>query len=173
MASIYMRLDGVDVQGGATVDGLDGQGWFALLGYSWGGMRGVKMDIGNGNNTDSGVVALSEVNVTKQMDGASDALLSFFFVPGKEGKEIEIAFTKPSVQGEGVDVYYQVKLDKARLVSYNISGSEGGQPIESMSLSYVEISHKHNHENEGGELIDGGIVAFNVPFGKVTSATSL
>lgn len=37
MASIYMRIESVDVKGGATVEGLEGAGWFALSSYAWGG----------------------------------------------------------------------------------------------------------------------------------------
>ncbi len=171
MASIYMRIEGVDVKGGATVEGLEGNSWFAISSYSWGGVRNVAMDIGNGNNADAGMVALSEVNIAKQVDGASEDLLSYLFNPGKEGKTVEIAFTKPESDGSGAKLYFQVKLSKARLVSYNVSGSDGSQPFESISLSYVEISQKHNYELDGGEIKDGGIVTYNLPQGKLLSGS--
>ncbi|MDD1783982.1 type VI secretion system tube protein Hcp [Enterovibrio sp. ZSDZ35] len=169
MASIYMRIDGVDVKGGATITGLDGTGWFALSSYKWGGVRNVQMDIGNGNNADSGMVALSEVKITKQTDGASEDLLSYLFNPGKEGKTVEIAFTKPESGGQGAIVYFQIKLSNARLVSYTVEGNDGGQPHETVSLAYVEISQKHNYELEDGEMKDGGIVTYNLPQGKLLS----
>ena len=169
MASIYMQIKGVDVKGGATVEGLDGKGWFALSSYSWGGVRNVAMDIGNGTNAVGGMVALSEVNLTKEVDGASEDLLTYLFNPGKDGKEIEIVFTKSLPDGAGVVFYFQVKLLQARLVSYNVSGSDGSQPQESFSLSYTEISQKHNYELEGGELKDGGLVTYNLPQGKLLS----
>lgn len=173
MASIFMRIDGVDVKGGATVEGLEGSGWFAISSYHWGGIRNVAMDIGNGNNADSGMVAVSEVSITKQVDGASEDLLSFLYNPGKEGKTIEIAFTKPEVDGSGAKVYYQVKLSNARCVNYHANGHDGSQPSESCAFSYVEISVKHNYELEGGEIKEGGIVTFNVPLGKMISGTKL
>ncbi|MDE1211223.1 type VI secretion system tube protein Hcp [Vibrio aestuarianus] len=174
MASIYMRVEGLNVTGGATatdVEGLESKkdGWFAISSYSWGAVRNVSMDIGNANNADSGMVAMSEVNVAKQVDGASEDLLSFLFSPGKEGKTVEIAFTKPKSDGQGTDVYFQVKLEKARLVSYNVSGSDGSQPYESLSFSYVEISQKHHYEKDGGELVSGGLVSYSIPLGKMTS----
>lgn len=36
MASIYIRIEGVDVKGGATVVGLNGENWFAIESYNWG-----------------------------------------------------------------------------------------------------------------------------------------
>ncbi|CAH8207551.1 Hcp1 family type VI secretion system effector [Vibrio aestuarianus] len=174
MASIYMRVSGLQVEGAATIGQLETaeskkDGWFAISSYSWGAVRNVSMDIGNANNADSGMVAMSEVNVAKQVDGASEDLLSFLFSPGKEGKTVEIAFTKPKSDGQGTDVYFQVKLEKARLVSYNVSGSDGSQPYESLSFSYVEISQKHHYEKDGGELQSGGVVTYDLPTGKMTS----
>ncbi|WP_087024139.1 Hcp family type VI secretion system effector [Thaumasiovibrio subtropicus] len=169
MASIFMRIDGVDVKGGATITGLEGSGWFALASYSWGGNRNVAMDIGNANNADSGMVSVNEITITKQVDGASEDLLSFLFNPGKEGKTVEIAFTKPESAGQGAIVYFQIKLSNSRLVSYNVTGTDGVQPTETVSLAYVEISQKHNYELEDGEMKDGGIVTYNIPQGKLLS----
>ncbi|MGF1844782.1 MULTISPECIES: type VI secretion system tube protein Hcp [Vibrio] len=176
MASIYMRVEGLNVTGGATikdVKALEGKddGWFAISSYSWGGVRNVAMDIGNSNNADSGMVAMSEVNVSKQVDGASEDLLSYLFNPGKEGRTVEVAFTKPQNDGQGADVYFQVMLKNARLVSYNVSGSDGSQPYESLALSYIEISQKHNYEKEGGEMVSGGLVTYSLPLGKMTSGS--
>jgi type VI secretion system secreted protein Hcp len=169
MASIYMRIESVDVKGGATVEGLEGTGWFALSSYAWGGVRNVAMDIGNGNNADGGMVALSEINLTKQVDGASEDLLSYLFNPGKEGKTVEVAFTKPEADGSGAKLYFQVLLSKARLVSYNVTGTDGSQPHENIALSYIEISQKHNYELDGGEIKEGGLVSYNLPQGKLLS----
>ncbi|GLQ75905.1 Hcp1 family type VI secretion system effector [Vibrio sp. vnigr-6D03] len=175
MASIYMRVAGLQVEGAATMKDLKtaegtNEGWFAINSYSWGGARNVSMDIGNATNADSGMVGVSEVSVTKEVDGASEDLLCYLFNPGKEGKTVEVAFTKPSNDGQGVDVYFQVKLEKARLVTYNVSGTDGSQPYESLSLSYTSISQKHNYETEGGDIsTSGGVVTYDIPAGKMTS----
>ena len=134
-----------------------------------GGVRNVAMDIGNGANADSGMVGVSEVSVMKGVDGASEDLLSYLFNPGKDGKTVEIVFTKPSNDGQGVNVYFQIKLERARMVSYSVSGTDGSQPYESLSFSYTSISQKHHYENEGGELQSGGVVTYDLPTGKMTS----
>jgi type VI secretion system secreted protein Hcp len=167
-----MRMEGVQVNGGATIEGLESSGWFALTSYNWGAVRSVAMDIGNGTNADSGMVAMSEVNVTKEADGASEDLLSFLFSPGPEGKSVEIVFTKPDPSGSGAVVYFRINLLKARLVSYNISGSDGSQPSESISLSYTQLEQQHSFEDEGGALTEGGIVTYDVPLGKMISGTA-
>ena len=171
MASIYMRVSDLQVEGAATIGQLEtaegkNDGWFAINSYAWGGARNVAMDIGNSTNADSGMVGVSEVSVTKEVDGASEDLLSYLFNPGKDGRTVEIAFTKPANEGQGVEVYFQIKLEKARLVSYNVSGTDGSQPFESLSLSYTSISQKHHYEKVGGELPSGGVVTYDLPPGK-------
>nr|WP_314265688.1 type VI secretion system tube protein Hcp [uncultured Moellerella sp.] len=171
MASIYMQIAGVDVKGGATVVGLEGDNWFAIESYNWAAARNVAMDIGNGNNADSGMVSIQPISIAKQIDGASEDLLSYLFNPGKDGKTIKIAFTKPEADGSGAKVYFKIELSKARLISYSIGGYEGGQPHEMITLSYVEIHQRHSYELEGGELKEGGIVTYNVSQGKLLSGS--
>ncbi|CAA0084171.1 Uncharacterised protein [BD1-7 clade bacterium] len=169
MASIYMRIEGVDIKDGATVEGLPDSGWVALNSYSWSAVRGVTMDIGNANNSDTGMVALSEVNVSKEVDSGSEGLLSFLYSPGTEGKTVWVAFTKPTRDGSGAEVYFQIKLLKARIVSYNVSGSDGAQPYENLAFSYTQIDQTHWHEDDGGNMQQGGLVSYSVPQGKMLS----
>ena len=174
MASLYMRIEGGDVQGGSTAvftggDSMSEQGWFAVKNFSWGAVRSVGMDIGNGMNADSGMVAMNEMTVTKEVDGASENLLSSLYMPGDEGKIVDLICTKPDRSGEGAQVYMQLKLEKARLVSYSINGSDGAMPFESLSIAYNTIKVKHWHEAEGGRLEAGGLVAYDLPTGKVIS----
>lgn len=174
MASLYMRIGTDDVKGGATAeytggDDMSKQGWFAIKSFSWGAVRSVGMDIGNGMNQDSGMVAMNEMTVTKEVCGASEQLLSGLYMPGDEGKTIDLISTKPDRSGQGSQVYLQIKMERARLVSYNVSGSDGAAPFESLAIAYNTIKVKHWHEAEGGKLEAGGLVAYDLPSGKVIS----
>lgn len=169
MASIFMAIEGMNPEGCATVEGLDGgEGWFALDGFSWGGIRNVEMDIGNARNQDTGMVAVSGLNVTKQMDGAQAGLLSFLYSPGV-GREVKIAVMKTGASTDGPIVYFQVKLAQARLTSYQISCSDGQKPYESMEFSYNEVTQIYNWEAESGDITPGDPVIFNIPMGKMLS----
>ncbi|NOH70360.1 type VI secretion system tube protein Hcp [Vibrio pectenicida] len=176
MASIYMRIDGFTSEGSATAKDIktkEGKkkGWFALNSFAWNGSRSVAMDIGNMTNADSGKMTFSKVRVSKEVDGASEDLLSYLFAPGEKGKTVEIAFTKPSRLGKGKEVYFQMKLEEARLVNYSVSGIKGSQPLERMSLSYTVIHQKHSYEVSGGDLKDGGLVTYNLKDGAMTSGS--
>ncbi|MCE0557542.1 MULTISPECIES: type VI secretion system tube protein Hcp [unclassified Motilimonas] len=170
MASIFMRIDGVTPKGAATVEKIGGKdGFFAIDSVSWGAVRGVGIDVGNSNNGDQGMVALGEVSVSRSCDGASAHLTSFLYAPGAEGKTIEIVMTKPNREGSGADPYLILTLKKARMASYNMSGSDGSLPAESFSLTYTQISKAYYIESDGGKIEKGPEVGFDAPTAKVTS----
>ena len=81
MASIYMRVSGLQVEGAATIGQLEtaegkNNGWFAINSYSWGGVRNVAMDIGNGTNADSGMVEYLQLPVSMlRKSGKSDRFI--------------------------------------------------------------------------------------------------
>ena len=174
MASLYVRIEGQTPKGASTAeftggDSLEKEGWFTISTFQWGAVRSVDMDIGDGLNADSGMVGMQELVITKVMCGASENILSSLYIPGAEGKIFDLIATKPDRQGQGVQVYLQVKLEKARIVSYSVGGTDGSQPTETISIAYNQIKVKHWHESESGELEAGGLVTFDLPTGKVLS----
>ncbi|KAF7772310.1 Hcp1 family type VI secretion system effector [Pseudoalteromonas citrea] len=175
MASIFMRIDGNDtIKGAATVVDLNSKkGWFAVDSLSWGAMRGVSVDIGNANNQDSGMVALGEISISKTYDGATPYLLTYLFQPGADGKTIELVMTKPSRDGKGIIPYYVISLEEARMANFSISGSDGGQPSESFSLTYTKIEQIFFVEDEGGKLEKAASVKYDATTNQLTSAADL
>ncbi|MCL1076800.1 type VI secretion system tube protein Hcp [Parashewanella spongiae] len=170
MAGMYMKIEGMDPTGAATLK-LNGEdGWIAIKSYKWGGTRHVEMDIGNSNNSDKGVVNLSEVTVTKEIDGSSGDLQSFLYAPGKEGKKVQFMLTKPEKDGTGVLVFYQVQIDNARLSGFYVEATDGGN-VENLVFSYVQINQKVNTEDAKGELEEGGLVSFSIPDGEMVSGS--
>lgn len=175
MASIYMRIDGNDtIKGSATVTDIGGKkGFFALNSASWNAMRNVSVDIGNADNNDGGMVALGEIQCTKQLDGASPFITTFLFAPGEEGKKIEIVFTKPNRAGKGLIPYLILTLENARISNYSVSGSDGSQPSESFAMTYSTIGQTYYVESEGGKVEKAAEVAFNTQTAEITSQADL
>jgi type VI secretion system secreted protein Hcp len=171
MASIFMKISGLDdIKGAATVEGIKGvKGLFAINNVSWGAARGVTVDVGNANNADKGMVAMSDFNISRESDGASPHLTSMLFSPGLEGKSVDIYLTKPARIGEGVEPYMKFTLEKARISNYSVNGSDGGLPSESFSLTYVIMSLVYYTESTTGEIIKGDTVKYDVSKGKLES----
>jgi type VI secretion system secreted protein Hcp len=175
MASIYMRIDGNDtIKGSATVTDIGGKkGFFALDSMSWSAMRNVTVDIGNADNNDGGMVALGEIQCSKQLDGASPYITTFLYAPGEAGKKIEIVFTKPNRAGKGLIPYLIVTLENARISSYSISGSDGSQPGENFAMTYSTHAQTYYVEAEGGKVEKAAEVTFDTTSAEITSQADL
>lgn len=171
MASIFMRIDGIDtINGAATIGNIGSKkGFFAVENMSWGAVRGVTVDVGNANNADQGMVALGELNIARTSDGASPHLATFLFAPGTEGKTIDLLMTKPSRTGDGADPYLIITLEKARLSNYSVSCNDGSLPSESFSMTYSVVSLVYYNENDGGEIVKGDTIKYDVPTAKLES----
>ena len=174
MANMYMKIGSTESTGDATAAysgdaGVSAGGWFAIRSFNWGAARSVTMDIGNGMNRDAGMVAMSEISVSKEMDGASENILSRMYVPGEAGDEVQIIVTKPARTGQGQEVYLQLTLEHARVVNYSLSASDGATPFESLALAYSKVTVKRWNEEEGGNLVAGGDVTYDLPTGTAES----
>lgn len=175
MASIYMRIDGNDtIKGSATVTDIGGKkGFFAINSLSWSAMRNVSVDIGNADNGDGGMVALGEIQCTKQLDGASPFLTTFLFSPGETGKTVEIVFTKPDRSGKGLIPYLIITIENSRISNYSISGNDGSQPNESFAMTYATIAQTYYVESEGGKVEKSAEVTFDTQLAELTSQADL
>ncbi|GGB82456.1 hypothetical protein GCM10011352_05350 [Marinobacterium zhoushanense] len=174
MASIFMRIDGLDsIKGAATVADIGGKkGFFAIDNMNWGAARGVGIDVGNANNSDRGMAAMAEIQVSRTSDGASPHLTTYLFSPGAEGKTVELVLTKPNRDGGGLDPFLIITLEHARMSHYNISCNDGQLPHESFSLTYTTISNVYYREGANGKIEKGDTVKFDVTTGKLESKAS-
>ncbi|MET4696020.1 type VI secretion system tube protein Hcp [Endozoicomonas lisbonensis] len=142
---------------------------FPIFTLSWGATRLVTMDIGNGRNRDHGMISMDEVTFSREMDRASEYLLSRMFVPGYKGDLVSILVTKPDREGKGNQTYLQIQLQQARIVEYCINITDGGKPVENLAATYNKIFIQHWHEDVGGELKEGGEVGYDLLTAKVIS----
>jgi type VI secretion system secreted protein Hcp len=175
MATIFMRIDGIDtINGAATIGEVGGKkGFFAIDSLSWGAVRGVTVDVGNANNADQGMVGLGELSVSRQSDGASPLLTTFLFSPGAEGKTCEIMITKPSREGNGADPYLVITVEKSRIASYNVGCGDGSLPSESFSLAYATMSLTYYYEDDAGTIQKGDVIKYDVPTATLSSKANL
>ena len=177
MANIFMKLGKLKFKKGkgATVkfagsDKISKQtNWFTIRSLNWRATRNVTMSIGDGMNRDSGMAGMSPVTFTKEMCGASEVILSRMLVPGTKGDTVDIVVTKPGGTGKGVEIYYHVQLTNARVVEVDINIAEGATAFECYAMAYSRILVKHWNEDEGGKLVPGGDVTYDLGKAKAIS----
>ena len=76
------------------------------------------------NNSDQGMFALGEVNITRDLIWRYSTSTTFLYAPGSEGKTIEVVMTKPNREGSGADPYLIVTMKTARMSSYNMAQTD-------------------------------------------------
>ena len=173
MSNIYMSIDKYEPKGVATIKGPTGT-FMAVKSFSWGAERDGAMDIGNMNNRAAAIGSVEKVVITRDLDGASNAMLtSVFKFDNTNGKKMTFIFVKPKTDGSGSDIYYQVELTDARLAGYKITGVTDEKPEEEIEIVYTKISITHSHEDALGVIKKGSATVFDVPTGVLEAGASL
>ncbi|NUW69222.1 type VI secretion system tube protein Hcp [Vibrio coralliilyticus] len=164
-----MRIDGLEPKGAATVTDIGGKkGFFVIDPWSWEAARGISNSVGDGNNADRGMVAMSELHISRsKTDGASPYLLSWLIAPGNEGKKIEIVDAVPSRDGEGIMPVKIITLTGGRVAHKSLSPDR-----MTMSIAYNDISFAFYYEDDSGKIEKGPEVGFDLSTAKATSLAS-
>lgn len=166
MANIYMNIDGYKPEGAATIKDPNGAVYMAINSYAWGATRNVNMEVGNLNNRDSGIGSVDAVTITRELDGSSNAMLtSVFKFDNTLGKDMTFIFVNPKKDGQGFEIFYQVKLTNARVISYKETLKNNSKPVSEMTIAYTKIAITHNTSDITGKMTKGAATIFDVPTG--------
>ncbi len=144
--AIYMKVDGIE--GNVTAKGFEKM--IEVYSFSVGVGRGITTKAGNTQDREANAPSFSEINVTKVLDKTSP----LFFTESCVGKakNYEFHFVETS---DGLEEYYDCKLSNVLISSYSLS-SDGGEPSESISLSYdkieVSFSPRDDKDAKGGAV---------------------
>ena len=129
--AIYMNWDGVP--GDVTTQGFEK--WIELTSFQWGVGRGIGSAMSGQASRESSIPSVSEIVVTKRMDGSSPGLWTDS-VAGQLNTTVKIAFTTTS-QGATTQ-FLNYELTNTGLSGYSVS-SGGDMPTESLSLNFTKV----------------------------------
>jgi type VI secretion system secreted protein Hcp len=133
-----MKYDGID--GSVTAAGHEK--WIELQSCQLGVNRHITSPTGRGENREAATPAVSEIVVTKDLDGASPNL--FRASLWGEGKTVKIDFC--TTDKDKFEPYLQLELENTLVSSYSVSGHGGdsnARPMESLSLNYTKITYNN------------------------------
>jgi type VI secretion system secreted protein Hcp len=131
--AIYLHYDGID--GEATQD--DHKKWIDIGSLTFGVGRGIASPVGSAGNRGASQPSVSEITITKLMDGASPKLFTES-VTGEKGKVVKIHLVTTGNPGV---TYTEYTLTDTLISGYSIS-SGGERPQESISLNFTKIEYK-------------------------------
>lgn len=131
--AIYMKLG--DIKGDVTHESY--KEWIECHSFQFGVGRGIGTPVGAAANREASAPSISEVVVTKSMDGASPKIFEHS-LSGAEGVKCEIAMVGTGDPGTEICRY---KLDKTLVSGYSLS-SGGDRPTESVSLNFTKVEYE-------------------------------
>ncbi len=173
MANVYLRIDKLEeVKGSATLEDIGGKkGWMPVDHMNFGLSRDINIEVGAATSGEMGSFSFSNIEVSRDCDGASAYLQTLFFAPGADGKTIELIVTKSDREGKGMVPSLIITLTGARLSHYSLAASE--RPAENFSIAYVTVSIKHYLEEADGTIKQGDTVGFDLAKATLTSKANL
>lgn len=142
--AIYLKYEGID--GEATHE--NHKKWLDIGSFQFGVGRGISTPSGSTANREASEPSVSEVVVTKLMDGSSPYLLTEA-VTGAVGKKVEIHLVSTGSPG---NTYAEYTLTNALVSGYSLS-SGGDRPSESISINFTKVEYKHipyDEKNKAG-----------------------
>lgn len=137
--AIYLKYDGID--GEATHE--DHKKWIEVGSLQFGIGRGIASPSGSTANRESSQPSVSEVVVTKQLDGSSSKLFTES-ATGAAGKKVEIHLVSTGSPG---NTYVEYTLTDSLISGYSVS-SGGDRPSESISINFTKIEFKQTPYDE-------------------------
>ncbi|MFC6486411.1 Hcp family type VI secretion system effector [Nitratireductor sp. GCM10026969] len=142
--AIYLKYDGID--GEATHD--KHQKWIDVQSMQFGIGRGISTPSGSTANREASEPSVSEVTITKMMDGASPKLFTES-ATGAAGKEVKIHLVSTGSPG---NTYVEYTLTNSLISGYSVS-TGGDRPTESISINFTKMEYKfipYDDKNKAG-----------------------
>jgi len=118
-----------------------------VMSVSWSASNSTQSAYGGGGG-GSGNVNFTDVSITKMTD-ASSHLLQLRCFNGKPMDEAKLTFRK---QGGEQEEYLIATLTNVYVSSYSISHGGGGDPMESVSLSFDKYKFAYKQQQDDGTL---------------------
>ena len=133
--AMYMNYNDLAVKGNVTAEGYED--WIRLDSMSFGVGRHISMEAGHMSNREATRPNITEVVVTKMMDGATSGLFKESLT-GSAGVKVLIDVVRTSA--DKLEKYVTYELEKVMISSYSVSAGSEAAPAESISLSMGKLT---------------------------------
>ncbi len=111
-------------------------GWVEVNSFQWGVGRGIGSPVGASANREASAPSISEIVVTKMMDGSSFAFLQ----EALSGKGLPAVLHFCTTDGKKLRKYAKYTLENCLISGYSVS-SGGDRPTESLSINFTKIEY--------------------------------
>ena len=133
--AIYMNYNDLAVKGNVTAEGY--KDWIRIESMSFGLGRHISMEAGHMSNREATRPNITEVALTKQMDGATSGLFKESLT-GSAGVKVVIDVVRTAA--DKLEKYVTYELENVMISSYSVSAGSEAAPVENISLSMGKLT---------------------------------
>lgn len=139
---LFLKLDGI--AGESVVRGHEKE--IDIESFQWGFSQQSTARAGGG--AGAGKPAFQDFSVTKRVDTSSPVLLQTLL----QGRSIKTAtFVAHKANAERGSTLIKIVLENVRVTDIKLTGSESGEPTESVSLSFTKLSYHYFPVDRAGK----------------------
>jgi type VI secretion system secreted protein Hcp len=117
-------------------------GQIQILGWTWGMTSSASM----GSSAGSTKTALSEINISKNVDTASTALMSVM----RSNELIKRGVITVRKAGTNPIDYFKITFERARITSHTIGSQAGPELMEQLSIAFEKIEVQYSAQDATG-----------------------
>jgi type VI secretion system secreted protein Hcp len=141
----YLKID--DIEGESKR--ADHEGEIIISSFSWGATRSAFRN--SGGQRESGLPEVQSIAITKDYD-ASSPYLALACIKAKNLGDVILTLRKD--QGDEHSDYLSITMTNTLVESYQTGGGGGGNPVDSLTLSFDSIKVKYIQDAD--DLTAGG-----------------
>jgi type VI secretion system secreted protein Hcp len=159
--AIFLNFNGKKPKGNVTARGYEG--WIKIDDFQFAVSRGVSMEACNTANREVTYPDISEVTVTKIMDGASTGLFKEA-LSGAKGCTVLVDIVKTGA-GE-METYASYEFEDCLISNYEMEVFSNSAPEETISISFAKIIMTYTAGNRINKSATPERVGYDLAAGK-------
>jgi type VI secretion system secreted protein Hcp len=159
--AIFLNFNGNKPKGNVTADGYEG--WIKVDDFQFAVSRGISMESGNTSNREVTYPDISELTLSKIMDGASTGLFKEALT-GSTGCKVLIDVVKTGA--DKIEKFVSYELEDCLLSNYDIDVYSSAAPIENISISYAKITMIYTSGDQSNKAKGPERVGYDLTTGK-------
>jgi type VI secretion system secreted protein Hcp len=159
--AIFLNFNGNKPKGNVTADGYEG--WIKVDDFQFAVSRGISMEPGNTSNREVTYPEISELTISKIMDGASTGLFKESLT-GSTGCKVLIDIVKTGA--DRIEKFVAYELEDCLLSNYEIDAYSNAAPVESISISFAKITMSYTAGDRSNKAATPERVGYDLTAGK-------
>lgn len=159
--AIFLNFNGNKPKGNVTADGY--KDWIKIDDFQFAVSRGISMEAGNTSNREVTYPDISELTVTKIMDGASTGLFKEALT-GDTGCKILIDIVKTGA--DKIEKFVSYELEDCLLSNYDVDAYSNAAPIESIAISFAKITMSYTAGDRANSAATPERIGYDLTAGK-------